>query len=100
MIVIAAVLILAAAVPKFDDFRASAVFEGTAASPKLTTARQRKLAAQIRRQATKPANFASHLRVAEWGCGTSCVSFALVDLRTGRVYDAPFLILGYGAPYK
>ena len=30
-------------------------------------------------------NFAGHYAVVVWGCGTSCSSFAVVNLRTGQV---------------
>jgi len=42
-------------------------------------------------------NFAGRLSIAEWGCGTSCVSIALVDAESGTVYPGPFGILGYGS---
>jgi hypothetical protein len=31
-------------------------------------------------------NFAGHYIVAGWGCGTGCISGAIIDARTGRVY--------------
>ena len=31
-------------------------------------------------------NFAGHYIVAGWGCGTGCISAAIIDGRTGRVY--------------
>src|SRR5690242_19062012 len=31
-------------------------------------------------------NFAGHYIVAGWGCGTGCISGAIIDGRTGRVY--------------
>jgi len=31
------------------------------------------------------ANFAGHYRLASWGCGTGCLSWGVVDLKTGRV---------------
>lgn len=30
-------------------------------------------------------NFAGHYALASWGCGTGCLDWALVDLRTGKV---------------
>jgi hypothetical protein len=38
------------------------------------------------------------LTVADWGCGSGCVSIAVVDARDGRIYPAPFSILGWGTP--
>ena len=34
-------------------------------------------------------NFASHYIIATWGCGSGCVSGAMVDTRDGRVYPMP-----------
>ena len=31
-------------------------------------------------------NFAGHYVIAAWGCGTGCVSGAVIDARNGRVY--------------
>lgn len=31
-------------------------------------------------------NFAGHYTIVGWGCGTSCVSFAIVDALTGKVF--------------
>ena len=43
-------------------------------------------------------NFAGNYIVTTWGCGTSCVSGAMIDKRTGKVYDIP---LGEtGSPYE
>lgn len=35
--------------------------------------------------AAEGANFAGHYSVVGWGCGTSCVQFAVVDLESGQV---------------
>ena len=93
-------LFLFAQIPTFGDFRTPEIFKGQAAKPVLRTARQKRFATQIRRQATLPANFGGHYKIAQWGCGSQCVSIAIVDLKTGGVYNGPFLILGYGIPYK
>jgi hypothetical protein len=61
---------------------------------------QKMFAAQIRRQAILPPNFAGHFRIAEWGCGSSCVSVAIIDLKSGEVDNGPFSILAYGEPYR
>jgi len=38
----------------------------------------------------KPApNFAGHYVVIVWGCGAQCVMMAIVDVKTGIVYDPP-----------
>ncbi len=39
---------------------------------------------------TKPGpNFAGHYFVIRWGCGSQCVLMAIVDAKTGIVYDPP-----------
>lgn len=35
-------------------------------------------------------NFAGRYTIADWGCGTSCESVAVIDAETGAVYDGPF----------
>ena len=34
-------------------------------------------------------NFAGNYIIASWGCGTSCIDGAMVDIRDGKVYDLP-----------
>lgn len=45
--------------------------------------------AWVKTKAQKP-NFAGHYVLDSFGCGTGCMASALVDLRTGQVYRAPF----------
>ena len=40
---------------------------------------------RLRNGAAKGPNFAGHYTVVVWGCGASCVTFAIVDSLTGRV---------------
>lgn len=40
-------------------------------------------------------NFAGHYNLARWGCGTSCISGAITDLKIGNVYDLPPATLDY-----
>lgn len=35
------------------------------------------------------ANFAGNYVVIQWGCGSQCVMMAIVDMKTGAVYDPP-----------
>jgi hypothetical protein len=39
-------------------------------------------------------NFAGHYIVVTWGCGSQCVMGAIVDLKTGIVYDPPLSGVG------
>jgi hypothetical protein len=81
---------LAQAVPKPSDFPITEVFKGTPAAPKLTTAGQKAYRTLIREWAAKGPNFAGHYALAQWGCGAGCLQIAVVDLKTGAVYEGPF----------
>ena len=62
-------------------------------SPGASTFRTRLTAAL--RQGT---DFAGRYKIAAWGCGTGCISGAVIDTRTGRVYfpeELAALSVGY-----
>jgi hypothetical protein len=40
-------------------------------------------------------NFAGHYCFVSWGCGTSCQSSAIIDLRSGAVFFGPIASAGY-----
>jgi hypothetical protein len=76
---------------KFQDFPAQSVYKGRLARLVLTTETDRLFRATIRQTLQKGPNFAGQYAIAHWGCGSSCFSFVIVDVTTGRVYDrAPF----------
>ncbi len=76
--------------PKFEDYPAGPVFGGAPAAPKFRTSGQRMFRTAIREAEEKGPNFAGGYTIAEWGCGTGCVSFVVVNTKSGLVYDAPF----------
>jgi len=78
---------------KFTDFAANGAFHGKPATPILATRSQRLFRSAIREAAAKGPNFAGHYTIAEWGCGSGCMSSAVVDAVTGKVFAAPFRIL-------
>jgi hypothetical protein len=67
--------------------------------PAFATAGQRMFRTVIQEAARRGANFAGHFALAEWGCGTGCVSVAVVDAASGVVYDGPFGRLPRGSIY-
>jgi len=76
---------------KFQDFATQSVYNGRPARPLLVTETDRLFRTTIRRAAQKGPNFAGQYAIVHWGCGSSCFSFVIVDVATGRVYDrAPF----------
>ncbi len=40
----------------------------------------------LTREYAKGPNFAGHYTVADWGCGTRCMDFAIIDNTTGKIY--------------
>ena len=85
-------------IPAFRNYPSAAVFRGTRAPIILDSENQRKFRTRIVRASKRPPDFAGEFRIADWGCGTSCVSIAVINLSTGHVYDGPFSTLGYGSP--
>jgi hypothetical protein len=78
---------------KFTDFAVTETFHGKPAKPILVTTNQRMYRAMIREGAAKGPNFAGHYTIAEWGCGSGCMSVAVVDAVSGKVFTGPFKIL-------
>jgi hypothetical protein len=80
-------------IPQFDDYRVTEIFRGAPARPVLATSEQRRYRTRITAgvsESFKPGpNFAGHYVVIQWGCGSQCVMMAIVDTKTGAVYDPP-----------
>jgi hypothetical protein len=73
--------------PRFEDFPAD-TFVGRPAPVDLTSDPDaRQFRTRLREGAAEGPNFAGHLTIITWGCGTQCMSHALVDARSGRVYS-------------
>jgi hypothetical protein len=83
---------------KFPDYAVTEVFKGHPAQPILAGKTQKMFRTAIREAARRGPNFAGHFTVAEWGCGSGCMSIAVVDAASGRVFDAPFTFLSMPVP--
>lgn len=95
--------------PRFEDYPVQEVFAGVPAAPKLTTPLARRYANEIREgvdngygvfrdgKEEKGPNFAGHLIVIQWACGSPCMRMAMVDARSGEVCYPPIAINGIGA---
>jgi hypothetical protein len=84
--------------PEFKDFSTTQMFSGRVHAPILATPLDRKHRTAIRESLANGVNFAGHYVVAEWGCGTGCREFVIVDVKTGIVYDPPFAEVDYHYP--
>jgi hypothetical protein len=81
---------------RFEDLAVPPETVSVPARPRLTSAQARLYRTRLQKAAADGPNFAGHLTVAQWGCGTCCVDFGIVDLRTGEVWMPGFsLACGY-----
>jgi hypothetical protein len=75
--------------PRFKEFPVNEVFRGKPAAVVFERAEERRFRTVIRSGATIGPNFAGHYTLVEWGCGTECFQAAIVDAKTGRIYQPP-----------
>ena len=86
-------------VPAFSNYAVDSVYHGPLAPVDLARSHKaRRFRTVLKRGAQKGPNFAGHLTVVTWGCGTSCIEVALVDARTGQVTASP-IGAGYGVQH-
>ena len=78
--------------PEYKDYPAVQDFHGKPVSPVLSSSKARMMRTQLRQEASSGPNFAGHFTLARWGCGAGCVSWAIIDARSGKVWFAPFLV--------
>jgi hypothetical protein len=81
--------LLLAAVAEFANYPAATKLAHRPAALKLTTRAARRYRSVLRDEAKKGPNFNGHYRVADWGCGTNCVEWGILDLDRGKVWMAP-----------
>jgi hypothetical protein len=74
--------------PMFETFQteSNAVSKKPAPVDLATDRRARQYRTELRAQALAGPNFDGHYTVAGWGCGSSCLQFAIVNTDTGAVY--------------
>jgi hypothetical protein len=71
----------------FDEYQAGPLFHGRPAVPRAETPLARDHTDIIRKAVRRGPNFAGHYTVVNWGCGSSCGTYVIVDNRTGRIYE-------------
>lgn len=74
-----------AGTPKFDAYPAR-ITTATLHPPSLTTPEAHQFRTAIAKGATAGVNFAGRYTIVGWGCGSSCLDWAVVDSQTGRVH--------------
>jgi len=82
--------------PRFTDYPVSESFTGKTA-PLVLSREARTYRTRLNEAARQKPNFAGHLIVTTWGCGTECVMGAIIDAGTGRVFMLPTTLCCWGA---
>ena len=88
-----------ASVPRFEDYSLAENWPGNNAAVKITTRAERMFRTRLTDASKQSPNFAGHYRFATWGCGSECISGAIIDLETGRVFAPPLATENGGAMY-
>jgi hypothetical protein len=89
---VGAVSVSGAADPRFSDYPAVQEKVKNPARVRISDAWSRRYRSQLRSASQHPADFAGHYILATWGCGSSCVLAAAIDIKTGLVTRLPFTI--------
>ena len=76
----------------FAKYSVQTSYQGQPAPPVLTEPAARSFRTRIREGVAKGVVFADHYELAAWGCGARCISFAIIDAVTGKVYFFPATI--------
>ncbi len=69
----------------FPKYQVRIIFKGKPAPPVLSSPDAHEFRTRIREGVAKGVVFAGHYEVAVWGCGSGCLSFAVIDAFTGKV---------------
>jgi hypothetical protein len=77
--------------PRFAEFAVHERFTARPAPAILSTSEARNFRTVLREGARNGPNFAGHFTIVQWGCGTQCWEGAVVDGKTGRVFQLPSL---------
>jgi hypothetical protein len=78
--------------PSFEDFIVPVERIDSPASPGVSSGQAHRYRTLLRREGSKPPNFAGSYRIVIWGCGTCCNEFAIVNSRTGDVFFPSFIV--------
>lgn len=77
------------ALPAFEDYHVADAFTGSPAPVKTAESKlARTYRTRLRDAESKGPNFAGHYTLVSWGCGSSCQEWAVIDARTGHVFDS------------
>jgi hypothetical protein len=94
-------LVLAAdTLPTFDNYKVTEIWTAKPAKPVLRSPADRMFRTHIREQAKQGPNFAGHFTIVEWGCGTMCTSFVVMNAKNGSIYSPKEVQYGISISYR
>lgn len=76
-------------IPQFAKYAVDNAYVGKPVNVDLATEDEKMYRTRLRDAAKGPANFAGEYALTTWGCGTSCITGAVVSLKTGKVSWLP-----------
>jgi hypothetical protein len=86
--------------PRFDDYPVGETYQGPLAEVDLSTHEDaRRYRTVIRAGAESGPNFAGHYTLVNWGCGSPCQMWAIIDAQSGSVF-MPDVRTSLGAEYR
>ncbi len=90
----------AGTLPRFAEYPVSERFTSAPVMPDFSIApAAKKFMGQIRSGSRNGPNFAGRYTIVDWGCGSECQSFVIVDAKTGAIFQ-PDVTAAWGLLYK
>jgi hypothetical protein len=80
---------IAAHADEFARYPSERPLRGIPVPPRLNTPKAHHYRTILRDAAKKGPNFNGHYRIVDWGCGTNCIEWAVINLETGEIRFAP-----------
>src|SRR3979411_2057426 len=87
------VLFALAATPTFEEFSVPKPAPFVAVKPDVSQGQAHRYRTILREGAKQPPDFAGYFKIVRWGCGACCTEFAILDLKTGRVFFPGFTVV-------
>lgn len=81
--------------PQFEEYPVTKQYEGRNA-PLVLSPKSRMYRTRLKDASTKKPNFAGRYILTTWGCGMECLMGAVIDAKTGKIYQLPFTICCWG----
>ena len=78
--------------PQFKSYPAGNIYTGKNAPVKLVTKDNKMFRTRLRAIGKEKVNFAGRYILGSFGCGAECLVIAVIDAKTGKVFNVPFTV--------